>query len=107
MFTLMSPVQFILTPALGLTFRVFNDNFRPLNTAELLALLPLAVLTSWLMSTSKEPDLKAPAAAHSEENTRSLPRYSALPVTPTTPMRPQPRSPVSRNATVISEPSHL
>jgi len=81
MFTLMSPVQFTITPALGVTLRDFNDDFRPLSALEFLSLVPLAVLTWWLMNTSRESDLGLPKKSTAEA--RATPRYSALPVTPT------------------------
>ena len=60
MYTLMSPVQFLLTPALKLTLTTFYDDFRPLNLMQLAALLPMILLTCVLQRSSSEPSVQPP-----------------------------------------------
>lgn len=60
MYTLMAPVQFLLTPALTATLTTFHDSFRPLNVLELLALVPMVLITCLLQARSKEPAVRLP-----------------------------------------------
>jgi len=70
MYTLMSPVQFLLTPALRLTLTRFYDNFRPLNLIQLAALVPMVLLTCVLQKVSKEPTIPPPTSTTSSAPTR-------------------------------------
>ena len=86
MFTLTAPVQFVLTPALGLTLTSFGDNFRPLSLVQLACLVPMVLFTSWLMRTSREEGLRLPheQVEGGEDSDTRLARAArhALPVTP-------------------------
>lgn len=61
MFTVMSPVQFLIDPALRLTFTVFHNDFRPLTLILLASLIPIVCLTFVLQRVSKEESVKVPS----------------------------------------------
>ena len=109
MYTLMAPVQFVLSPALRATLTTFNDSFRPLNGLEMLSLVPMVLLTALLLARSKEPAVGLPPSSGLQQGMPkkggpSLPlSYSpaSLPVAQQSPRRP----PGSANASKASDSS--
>ena len=78
MYTLMAPVQFVLSPALTVTLTTFHDSFRPLNLIEMAALVPMIALTCLLQEKSKEPAVAVPK----NNNRNTLPIPSSLSYSP-------------------------
>ena len=78
MYTLMAPVQFVLSPALTVTLTTFHDSFRPLNLIEIAALVPLIALTCLLQEKSKELAVAVPK----NNNRNTLPIPSSLSYSP-------------------------
>lgn len=60
MFTLCSPVQFLLSPALSVTLHTFNNDFRPLNLIQLVVLVPISIFAVVLMKRTQEPSIPLP-----------------------------------------------
>mmetsp|Transcript_19359 Transcript_19359/g.50788 ORF Transcript_19359/g.50788 Transcript_19359/m.50788 type:complete len:322 (+) Transcript_19359:1053-2018(+) len=60
MWTLMSPVQFILSPALHMTLTTFEGDFRPLQLMQLVAIVPVVILTYLLTRWSTEKSVGPP-----------------------------------------------
>ena len=89
MYTLMAPVQFVLSPALTVTLTTFHDSFRPLNLIEMAALVPMIALTCLLQVKSKEPAVAMPK--NNNRNTLPIPSslsYSPGGYSPARPIRP-------------------
>jgi hypothetical protein len=59
-FTLGSPIQFVISPALQTTLTLFQDNFRPLNLMEIVAMVPLVAVTFYMIHNSREPGIGMP-----------------------------------------------